>query len=172
MVVLMVGACTGGEVFADLGQDLREHSVADRWSNMKRATSLFPNPTDLTNFPMRGALLKFTERQDLVNHPWYTYILPIGSEQAFYFTTEQYPESVCNFLGSTEDIRSGDSGKVVVTAPSYDGVFYSNCPDDQYFVFDQQTDAMIVFGGPVFHITSDQPLSIYANAVPVTVSQP
>lgn len=190
LVVLMLLLGTTGAVLAkNPAEDLIDNSVSTRWRNLETAFSLYGNP-NLVNFPMRGALLKFTERQDQINHPWYTYLLlpnsvaggtvtdPNTGQPAteiaptvYYFVTQQYPESTCNFLGSTQDVRSVHGTNIEVQAPSWDGVFYGNCPPDEYFFFDQTTDAMIVFGGPIVHITSDQPLSLYANAHLVSPAQ-
>jgi hypothetical protein len=151
-------------------EKMRESAVNDRWNAFSRAQSLFPVPY-LTNFPLRQALIKFTTRQDQVNHPWYTYLLTMDGTPIGFFTTQTYPISNCDFLSSTDDIRSDGNGKVVVVAPSYDGMFYGGggssaaCQDE--FFFDTVTDAMYTFGGPVIHITSDQPIQIWANAPPV-----
>lgn len=162
-LVVFLSGCTQTEAFSDTGRDLREQAISDRWSNFKRAVAKFPAPTQLSNFPMRKSLIKFTQRQDLVNHPWYIYVMGMNGEPVGYFIGETYPQNACNFLSSTEDIRSGDTGKVVVTAPSYDGMFYggggASGACDTYFTFDVVTDAMYTFKAPFF-FASDVPLEL------------
>lgn len=152
-------------------ETMRENAVNDRWNAFSKAQSVFPVPS-LNNFPLRAALIKFTERQDEVNHPWYTYLINPGDGTPIgYFVTQTYPISNCDFLSSTDDIRESDRGKVVVVAPSYDGIFYggggSSAACQDLFFFDAATDAMYTFGGPVIHVTSDQPSQLWVNAPPI-----
>lgn len=167
MVVLIFSACTAntsiGKSTAEL---LREGSVNVRWKNLERAMSLFPDPANLSNFPLRGALLKYVDRQDQLNHPWYVYLMDMEGDYIGYFVAEVMPQSTCNFLGSTEDIRSSENGKVVVTAPSYDGIFYggggASAACNSLFFFDQNTDALIGFNVPAY-LFSDVPLVLDAQ---------
>lgn len=166
MLLLIGGIATACTTADEQGQDgNRKTAVRDRESNYDRAEARWPAPTGLSNFPMREALVKMTERQDLVNHPWYTYLMTMNGQYIGYFVTETYPQSSCNFLSSTErfvDLPDGQWGAAV--APSYDGIFYggggSSAACESMFFFDKSTNAMITFGGPVTWITSDAPLMI------------
>lgn len=162
LLALSLFACAEGGYESD---DNRKSAVATREAVFDRAERMWPAPTDLINFPIREALVKFTERQDLVNHPWYTYILSMNGNYIGYFVTQTYPVSVCNFLSSTErfvDLPDGVWGNAI--APSYDGIFYggggSSAACEGLFFFDTVTDAMYTFGGPLGYFTSDAPLNI------------
>lgn len=162
-----LSACTG--TYSDTGEQSRETSVNARWNNFQRAEARWPAPTNLTNYPLREALVKFTQHQNLINHPWYTYLISMNGGVIGYFVTETYPISTCNFLSSSEDVRTkGETGITITTAPSYDGIFYggggSSAACQDMFFFDSATDVMYTFGGPAIHFTSDQPISIYASA--------
>lgn len=134
-------------------RDQAKSSVQIRGENFARAEAMYPMPQQ-TNFPMREALVKYTQRQDLKAHPWYIYV-QIGEQSPsyLYYIGQTYPQSTCNFLGSTEDIVNVDlidnnAAAVKITAPSLDGVFYggggSNGGGCDYFFFDMATDGLIV----------------------------
>ena len=137
----------------------RQDAAVDRENNFARAQAKYPAPTDLTNFPMREALVEFARRQDMVNHPWYIYLLGDNGNAYGYYVGRTYPESTCNFLSSTERfVDLPDSVWGTAQSPSYDGVFYGTCDPTEKFFFDMQTNAMIVFS--VKSTSSDQPLSL------------
>lgn len=135
----------------------RQQSVDQRANNFARAVAKYPQP-DQVNFPMREALVKYTQRQDLLNHPWYIYVANecfqcSGGIAYIYFIGQTYPQSTCNFLGSTEEIKRFEKGSDGVTAvkliaPSLDGIFYGGGGSAgggcDYFFFDMATDAMQV----------------------------
>src|SRR6478609_4454796 len=166
LMLVVVGGFVAACDTTQQGQDEnRKTAVQDRESNYDRASARWPAPTDLSNFPMREALVKYTERQDLVNHPWYTYIMTMNGQYIGYFVTETYPQSTCNFLSSTErfvDLPDAQWG--AASAPSYDGIFYggggASAACESMFFFDKTTNAMITFGGPIAYFTSDAPLQI------------
>ena len=166
--IIMIAVITVGALAAcdgtDKGTDSnRQAAIASRENNFERAEAMWPAPTDLHNFPIRRALVEFTRRQDLVNHPWYTYVMTMGGGYLGYFVTETYPINSCNFLSSSERVLDRDDGAdFVVTAPSYDGIFYggggSSAGCNSMFFFDLETNAMITFGGPIAWFTADAPL--------------
>ena len=88
-----------------------------------------------------------------------------------YYVAKTVPINACNFLSSTEVVDSTSNGKVVLTAPSLDGIYYggagasSGC--DAWFFFDSATDALIQIRGVNF-FTADQPLRLEAK--PITVA--
>lgn len=141
-------------------EELREDSVDARISNMDRAVKLFPLPRN-ENFPLRDALVEFTERQDLINHPWYIYILGENGNAIGYFVGKTYPQNICNFLSTT-----------VNDLPSLDGIYYGGggakgtC--DAWFFFDVATNAMQVVSGLPYFV-SDIPLAL--NVQPIRVAQ-
>lgn len=151
-------------------EDSRRESVEFRAENFERATRRHPQPRQ-ENFPMREALVKYTQRQDLLNHPWYIYVINEFQGSYQYFIGQTYPQSTCNFLGSTEEVKSRGDGTVVLTAPSLDGIFYggggSKGGGCDYFFFDMATDAMQVIHHDIRWFVSDRLLLL--DARPVTV---
>jgi hypothetical protein len=142
----------------------RKDAVKQRETNFDRAEAMWPAPTDLSNFPIRRALVEYTRRQDLVNHPWYIYIMGMDGTPIGYYVGQTYPVSSCNFLSSTErftDLPDGQWGQV--TAPSYDGIFYggggASAACQSMFFFDVITNAMHTFVAPMW-FASDRPLNI------------
>lgn len=147
----------------------RSDAVDKRGKVFHRAEKKYPIPDQaLNNFPLRQALVKMTEREDLVNHPWYVYILGENGNVIGYYVAQHSPVNSCNFLSSTED-TDNDSG-VVLTAPSLDGVYYggggASAGCDSWFFFDAATDAMIRVRGMAFY-TADSPLNLDAKAIKV-----
>lgn len=153
----------------------RLESVQDRAENFARAEAKYPQPRQ-QNFPMREALVKYTQRQDLLNHPWYIYvqISEFNDPPVFvYYIGQTYPQSTCNFLGSTEELDRNSNGTAVLTAPSLDGIFYggggSNGGGCDYFFFDLATDKMVVLQHDWKWFTSDGLLIM--DARPISVRQ-
>jgi len=175
VVLIAIASLALGATACDTGgtnekyQDQRKSAVKERATTFSRAESIAPTPKTV-NFPLRKALVEFTERQDLLNHPWFVYILADTGNIIGYYVARTVPVNACNFLSSTEVVDSGESGKVVLTAPSLDGIFYggagasSGC--DAWFFFDSATNALIQIRGVNF-FTSDQPLRV--NADPIRV---
>lgn len=150
----------------------RADAVRDRAHTFEQAERVVPVPKT-ENFPLRRALAKFTERQDLLDHPWYIYILGDNGNMIGYYVAQTVPINACNFLSSTEDIRDDDDGNLIITAPSLDGIFYggggASGACDAWFFFDAATDAQIQIRGVNFFV-ADQPLRIEAK--PITVATP
>jgi hypothetical protein len=165
-VALISAACgaiaTGGLNKADNRKDDVEH----RNDAYNAAKAKYPDPHPV-NFPMRKQLVEFTNREDQLNHPWYVYILGDNGNTIGYYVAKFAPENSCNFLSSTEDIWTGDSGSSQkMQAPSYDGVYYGESSCDEWFIFDYSTNALVKFRGLKFY-TADQPLKIEAEAIKV-----
>lgn len=164
----LVTGCTDGGTNKEL-QKQRKDSVKSRSQTFARAEAVAPAPKT-NNFPLRKALVEFTERQDLVDHPWYVYIIAQTGNAIGYYVAKTVPVNACNFLSSTEVVDSGDTGKVVLTAPSLDGIYYggagasSGC--DAWFFFDSATNALIQIRGVQF-FTADQPLRLDADPIRV-----
>lgn len=176
-VLLLIGAlgitlaaCNGDSAKKQTMQ--RRQSIAARADAFARAEAAAPLPRP-TNFPLRKALVEFTKRQDLTNHPWYVYILADTGNMIGYYVATTVPINACDFLSSTEDVRDDDDGNLVLTAPSLDGMFYggsgasSGC--DAWFFFDSTTNALIQIRGVKFFST-DQPLKV--DAKPINVAGP
>lgn len=146
-----------------------KHSVETRSETYSRAEKAVPIPRT-ENFPLRRALAKMTERQDLLNHPWYVYILGDNGNVIGYYVAQTVPVNACNFLSSTEDVRDDDDGNVILTAPSLDGIFYggggTSAGCDAWFFFDYATDALIQIRGVHFY-SADQPLILDAEPIKV-----
>lgn len=164
IAVFGAAACTEAE---NLDKS-RSDAVTARERNFDRAEAMWPAPTNLSNFPIRRALVEFTERQDLINHPWYIYIMGLDGSQIGYFVGQTYPINACNFLSSSERFVDTGNTEQVVTAPSYDGIFYggggSQAGCNSYFFFDVETNAMITFTADLW-TASDQPLSFDTRVI-------
>ena len=165
LALVMLSAC---DVGPSQGTKNRTSAVSQREDNFARAQALYPAPNQ-TNFPIRKALVKYTERQDLENHPWYIYLLGMDGKFIGYFVGQTYPVNSCNFLSSSEEVRDDTQGNLILTAPSLDGIFYggggatSGC--GAYFFFDATTDAMQTFVSPMW-IAQDQPLVLPGVDIP------
>jgi hypothetical protein len=164
LIVIMVAAACGGAE----GDSQRKRAVSGRLDTFDGATARYPDPRP-QNFPLRGALVKMTERQDLENHPWYIYILGMDGNVIGYYVGQTVPINACNFLSSSEDVFDGGQNDFVTTAPSLDGMFYGNAACDAWFFFDAATDALIQIRGTNFY-AADQPLLL--DAEPISVDQP
>lgn len=171
LIVLLIAISTVMALGCEegLGEKSRESSVETRDLVFARAEALAPIP-QLANFPTRKALVEFTERQDLENHPWYVYILADTGNVIGYYVAKTRPVNSCNFLSSTEDVVTKHEGTIVLTAPSLDGIFYggagasSGC--DAWFFFDSATNALIEIRGVKF-FAADQPLRLEADPIAV-----
>ncbi len=153
---------------SDSGQQ-RIDSIETRTEQFAKAEVLYPVPNQ-ENFPLREQLVKFTERQDLINHPTYVYILADTGQIVGYYVAKTFPVSICAFLSSTEDVRTSSHGNLILTAPSLDGIYYggagSSSACNGWFFFDQATDALIeIIGVNIF--VSDQPLQVDVEAFKV-----
>lgn len=151
-----------GTATACMEPDDREKAVEKREEVLSRAEQVAPVPENV-NFPIRKALVEFTERQDEINHPWYIYILGMDGTYVGYFIGKTYPINACNFLSSSQIVGGNSNGAVVLDAPSLDGVYYggggaaSNC--NSYFFFDVVTNSMQTFVAPMW-FASDAPLDL------------
>lgn len=148
---------------------IRNASVKARTQTFARAQAAAPLPRTV-NFPQRKALVEFTERQDLTDHPWYVYVLADTGNVLGYYVAKTVPINACNFLSSTEEVHTEWEGTTVLTAPSLDGIYYggagasSGC--DAWFFFDSATNALIQIRGVNF-FTADQPLRLDAKPIRV-----
>lgn len=163
--VFFAGSCSSSG-----GQQARQTAVAQRNNTFSKASSVVPVP-QLTNFPGRKALADYTSRQDLIDHPWYVYILGDQGNTIGYYVAKTYPLSTCDFLSSTQDVQNSSNGNLVLDAPSLDGIFYGGSGSSAqcgFFMFDAATNALIVLSPGVHFYTADQPLAL--NAQPIKVS--
>ena len=145
----------------------RKDSVKTRVDTLTKADSKVPLPKP-ENFPIRQALADYTTRQDLLNHPWYTYIIGDNLNIGGYYITKTGPISTCNFLSSTEIVDSSANGKIILTAPSLDGIFYGGSGSSStcgYFFFDYSSDALIILAPGVKFYTADKPLAFEAQPI-------
>ena len=137
-----------------------QQNAAQRTRAEAYAKALAVNPQPIpNNFLARRMLIKYVERQDTPDHPFYVYVLGQTGNVVGYYVSQAAPVNVCAFLSYAGE---GD--------PSLDGIFYggsgSSSGCDGWFIFDAATDALIVvYGGQMF--VSDQPLRLEAK--PITV---
>jgi len=140
-LLLIIVACGNG----NSTEDNRDHSINIRNDTYNRATALYPIP-QTQNFPLRAALSAMTVTEDLVNHPWYIYVLSLTGEPISYYVAQTVPINECDFLSSTEEL-AGNNNSTLLTAPSLDGIYYGgskasgNC--DAHIFFDYATGAMV-----------------------------
>ncbi len=143
----------------------RNKSIETRANTFARAERAVPVP-HTENFPLRKTLAVMTERDDLLNHPWYVYILGMNGNVIGYYVSKTDPINACDFLSSTED--ETDHG--ILTAPSLDGIYYggggsaSGC--DAWVFQDEATGALIKIRGMNFY-AADQPLKVSAQPIKV-----
>ena len=169
-VVLAAIAFSGCGSSTSAPEKQRIQAVHDRAEAFQRAVDKVPVPLT-ENFPLRSMLAEMTKREDLVNHPWYVYVLAETGNVIGYYVAKTVPINACDFLSSTEDVsRQGDNQSLVLTAPSLDGIFYGGAGSSggcDVFVFqDQSSGAIIKLGGVKFFV-ADKPLSLKAEAITV-----
>jgi hypothetical protein len=162
ILAIFLSACS---MEGEPGENNRKDAVTTREKTFDRAEHAYPIYVP-QNFPIRQALIEFTERQDMINHPWYIYLMGMDGTYIGYYVGKTYPVNACNFLSSTEIVDSSKNGKVVLTAPSLDGIFYggggSSAACESLFFFDVNTNAMITFSVPTW-FASDVPLQVEAK---------
>lgn len=149
----------------------RQQSVQTRTDTFAKAESLAPAYIP-QNFPLRQALNDFTQREDQVDHPWYTYLIGQNGNYFGYFVTKTVPISTCDFLSSTENVRTSSWGNLVLTAPSLDGIYYGGSGATGgcgYFFFDYTTDTMITISPGQLFVSFDKPLKL--DVQPIQISQ-
>lgn len=152
--------------------DQRTDSVNQRVSSMEKAEALYPAPIN-KNFPIREVLVEYTKRQDLTNHPWYTYVFSDTGAITHYFVSTTLPISTNAFLGSTESIYYSSYGNLVMTAPSLDGVYYggsgSTSADAGWIFIDANTNALgVIYGCKI--MTFDAPLLLETEPQLITIN--
>jgi hypothetical protein len=168
---ILAAGCGAAAIRAYSGpspSDARKHAVENRADNFNRAASLVPDPHN-TNFPLRRALREFSDREDLLHHPWYVYLLGDNGNTIGYYVAKYPPENSCNFLSSTQDVYHDDHGNLPMQSPSYDGVYYGGSVCDEWFIFDAATNALVKFRGFHYYV-ADQPLRV--DAKPIKVATP
>jgi len=172
ILIIMVGLILACD---DKNNDLtrqRNESVEQRVDTMDRAEALLPVP-HTQNFPLRQLLIEYTIQSDLVNHPWYTYIMSDNGQITHYFVSTTVPVSTNAFLGSTESIYRSDDGTVILTAPSLDGIYYGGGGSisslNGWIFKDASSGAIgIVYGMKIF--TSEAPLILETEPMLLQVS--
>lgn len=151
----------------------QQKAVTQRAQAFSRAEAAWPVPKT-NNFPLRETLVTMTERDDLLNHPWYVYILGMNGNVIGYYVSKTDPVNACDFLSSTENVGTyGDNaGVAVTTAPSLDGIYYggagSSAGCDAWVFLDESTNALVKIRGLPFYV-ADQPLNL--DAQPIKVSK-
>lgn len=145
--------------------DARKHAVESRADNFNRAAALIPDPRN-TNFPIRRALRQMNDREDMLNHPWFVYLLGQNGNTIGYYVAKWPPINGCDFLSSTEDVWTNDKTALKMQSPSYDGVYYGGSLCNTWVIFDATTNAEIKIGGLQWYV-SDQPLKLDAQAIKV-----
>lgn len=155
LLIGLLGILPLAGCWTDAGRQ-RVKSINTRAEMFARAEARIPIPRT-ENFPLREVLAEYTRRQDLLNHPWYTYIMSDTGAVTHYFVSTAVPVNSCAFLSSTEDRE----GSVVMIAPSLDGIYYGGAGAaaacNGWIFIDAATGAMgLVFGAKI--LTFDAPL--------------
>lgn len=168
LAVVVLSILLGASSCDESKQEVQRHNSinyrAQQFARAERAAPL--SSARNINFPLRKALIEWNNREDLINHPWYVYLLGDNGNAIGYYVAKTAPISTCNFLSSTED----DSGTVVLTAPSIDGMFYGGAGATGgcgYFILDYATNAVIIIAGNQKYQASDQPLRLKAEPIRV-----
>jgi len=165
VISLMLVACSIME--NDKASQQRVESVETRAQMFERSEAKYPVPYT-ENFPLRGLLVDYTERQDLLNHPWYTYIFSDTGAITHYFVSTTLPVSTSAFLSSTEDWVGNNYGNLIMTAPSLDGMFYGGAGgttgNNGWIFKDASTGTMcVVYGMKI--LTLDAPLILETEPI-------
>ena len=172
-LLLTVAVACGGENGGASSSQQRKRSIQTRTDIFAAAEAKYPIPHP-KNFPLREALVAFTEREDLLDHPWYVYIIADTGNILGYYVAKQVPVNSCTFLSSTENVRDDDGGNLILTAPSLDGIYYggggASAGCDEWFFFDGATDALIKIRGVKFFV-ADQPLKLQAEPIEVAIAE-
>jgi hypothetical protein len=153
-ILVLTFAMAGCEIKSEVQ---RKASIFQRAEMFARAETMYPVP-NTNNFPMRRDLVKYTQRQDIISHPWYVYVLGDTGNYIGYYVASGQPVSTNAFLSSTEDW----TGSAVLTAPSLDGVYYGGAggsAGNGWFFFDAATDALIILYDVKLFV-SDVPLKL------------
>ena len=172
IIVALLAVLALGFLFAacedDTGDQLREASTDTRHEGQAAAIDLHGEPQKV-NFPAYEAVVEFSNRTDLANHPWYIYILGETGNVVGHFVATTKPINSCTFLSSSQDVDSSQNGKVILQAPSLDGTFAGgsggSAACDAEFFFDATTGALIEINTQYF--VADQPLLLDAEAIQV-----
>lgn len=163
LITVFLSACDESQV------SQRRKSIELRAQMFERAEAKVPVPYT-ENFPMRELLVEYTRRGDMLNHPWYTYIISDTGAITAYFVSTTLPVSTSAFLSSTED-QFGDN---VLTAPSLDGIYYggggSTTSNSGWIFIDAATGAMgVIYGCNI--ITFDAPLMLQQEPMLIQARQ-
>lgn len=166
LTLLSAVACSSNRML----REQRRQSVETRAQMMARAEALIPIPYT-ENFPLRSVLAEYTRRQDLPNHPWYTYVFSDTGAITHYFVSTTIPVSTNAFLGSTEDVDFDNN--LVLIAPSLDGIYYggagSTTSMNGWIFIDAATGAMgVVYGMKI--MTFDAPLILQTEPLLITIA--
>lgn len=172
IVVVLLGLVSASMVRAGAldtsPSDNRKQAVESRNAAFNRAKSLIPDP-QTKNFPLRKMLRDMTEREDMIHHPWFIYILGDNGNVIGYYVGKTVPINGCDFLSSTEDVWTNDKGSQKMQSPSYDGIYYGNSDCNVWVFEDAATNAVIKIGGMKFYV-ADQPLKLASNPVQIRVT--
>lgn len=162
VVLLGAGVAMSGGIGGLNPSNNRKQAVESRNDSFNAAKALYPDPK-LSNYPLRKTLIDMTQREDLLHHPWYVYVLGDNGNMLGYYVAKAVPINACDFLSSTEDVYNG---VVKMQSPSYDGIYYGNTDCNVWVFEDAATNAVIKLGGIKFYV-ADQPLKIEAAAIKV-----
>jgi hypothetical protein len=152
--------------------DQRQESVDVRTNAMERAEALFPAPYT-KNFPIREVLVEYTKRQDLKNHPWYTYVFSDTGAITHYFVSTTLPVSTNAFLGATTSVVYSNGGNLEMDAPSLDGIYYGGSGSassmNGWIFVDATTGALgVIYGCKI--MTFDAPLLLETEPQLITIN--
>jgi hypothetical protein len=172
-MIFLFGSGTSGCTENKTLDEQRQESVNYRTESMSRAEAKYPVPYN-TNFPIRGVLQEYTERQDLINHPWYTYVFSDTGAITHYFVSTTLPVSTNAFLGATSTIVYAEGGSLVMDAPSLDGIYYggsgSSSNQNGWIFIDANTGALgVIYGCKI--MTFDAPLLLETEPQLITINK-
>ncbi len=169
MSLMLFAACVQTD-----SEKQREASIEARTNTFAAAEAAAPAPKNV-NFPVRKVLVEYTRRGDMINHPWYTYIMNDLNAVTHYFVSTALPVNSCAFLSSTEDIDRSSNGNVKMTAPSLDGIYYggsgASASCNGWIFIDAATGTMgLTFGTKI--MTFDSPLVLETEPILIRITGP
>jgi hypothetical protein len=157
--VATLAACTSS---GNKGQKAESRT---QQSNYDKLVAQYPAHT-MNYSPTRKTINFWIDTWSKPGQLAYVYLMNSNGDFTGYFVFQGPPVSMCTALTPTYQIKTkGDSGQVVVPAPSIDGAYYSGGECNTYYGKDAQTGAYVEFtiGQSSNMLLYNQPLTGHQN---------
>lgn len=151
----------------EASESTSEKQERQRDNLMTKADRQVPVP-NIDNFVTREQVAEYMERMDMPNKLFYTYIVADTGNVLGYYVSRGAPVNICTFLTPPDRVedRPGRNPDVVRQAPANDGLYYGSGACDLYYLFDSETDSMVMVKGTNL-IVSEQPMTLDAEPIKV-----